>query len=475
MVLAAQSDALVIAAGDEIRPVGAPLRRGFSHTNSVSLQVMILCQEMTSQHPPPESSDSQARPDSLLGLKARPDLALLYEQIRLRIMGIGVVTAIVVGIITGWPSGPFVLLAVLGVFSHALYLRVSATAPSGMTLMIDGVGLALASLTMSIPVVTATAFCFYAVVASILVSGRHIKWVVLFTISWIAVSLLWMERNFRTPYEDDVRVIIEVSTVVFFAAAITFIVAMVIARLRQTEQERGAAIAALRESNSRLEDLVAAKDRFVASVSHELRTPLTAVVGLAQELSSPSADLAGSELEELHELITNQAQEVARIVEDLLVAARADIGEVTVFPEPIAVAELVADLIDSIPEVQRLTLTVTGEATAYADPVRVNQIIRNLLINACRYGGDEARITIRPLGELSAIDVADNGSGIADTDVQRVFEPYQTAHDQDRQTQSVGLGLAVSRTLARLMEGELSYERQGEWTVFTLLLPTEPQ
>lgn len=340
-----------------------------------------------------------------------------------------------------------------------------------MTLLIDGAGIALATLTMSIPVVTATAFCFYAVVASVLVSSRNVKWVGLFAVTWIGFSLWWMREGFNAPFEPRARVIIEISSVTFFAGAITLVVAKVIAELRRAEEERSQAAHALRVSNARLEQLIESKDRFVASVSHELRTPLTAVIGLAHELGSPTARFSPEDLQEFHRMIASEADEVARIVEDLLVAARSDIGEVAVFPKDLALGPLAADTVGVTTAVHGRVELVSGDARALADPVRVKQVVRNLLINAARYGGKTIRVTIGEESGRPYVEVADNGSGIVAGDAERIFEPYQRAHAPKEERGSIGLGLAVSRTLTRLMGGDLKYGRRDGWTVFTVTLP----
>jgi signal transduction histidine kinase len=83
-------------------------------------------------------------------------------------------------------------------------------------------------------------------------------------------------------------------------------------------------------TRKRLEDLVESKDRFVASVSHELRTPLSAVLGFAEELRTNAGSFRADELTGMLELIADQSQEMADMVEDLLVSARADIGKVSI-------------------------------------------------------------------------------------------------------------------------------------------------
>jgi signal transduction histidine kinase len=106
-----------------------------------------------------------------------------------------------------------------------------------------------------------------------------------------------------------------------------------------------------------------------------------------------------------------------------------------------------------------------------ADPRRLRQILRNLLSNAYRYGGDSVRVVARCDHVGVAIEIADNGDGIPPDLRERVFEPYETAHTAVGVTGSVGLGLTVSRELARLMAGDLTYERADDRTIFRLTLP----
>jgi signal transduction histidine kinase len=103
-------------------------------------------------------------------------------------------------------------------------------------------------------------------------------------------------------------------------------------------------------------------------------------------------------------------------------------------------------------------------------PPRLRQILRNLVTNAHRYGGETASIAVRRLGSAAVIEVSDDGDGIPAELVERVFEPYETAHRATRVAGSVGLGLTVSRELARLMGGDLTYHRTGSGTTFRLTL-----
>jgi GAF domain-containing protein len=148
------------------------------------------------------------------------------------------------------------------------------------------------------------------------------------------------------------------------------------------------------DSTERLEALMRSKDEFIASISHELRTPLTAVVGLAESMTDPDSTLDEAEAEEFMKIIAEQSAEMSAIVQDLLVVARSDIGRVTIRPEKLnLVAEVEAAMRGLRPE-RRADVAITGQGSAFADPIRVRQILRNLLTNANRYGGSTIRVGI---------------------------------------------------------------------------------
>ncbi len=221
-----------------------------------------------------------------------------------------------------------------------------------------------------------------------------------------------------------------------------------------------------RRAHDRLAELLRSKDEFVARVSHELRTPLTVVLGLAEELrgdSTPDPDLM--------DMIAEQSRELSHIVEDLLVAARAEIGGLTIRPEVLAVADEIARSAAGAGVTGDLTGRVDPELRVWGDPIRLRQILRNILTNAVRYGGDHIEVS----AELSAagvrIQIADDGSGVPEADRERIFEPYVQANNIAGVPASMGLGLSVARSLARLMGGDLAYEYIRGWSRFTLTLP----
>lgn len=224
----------------------------------------------------------------------------------------------------------------------------------------------------------------------------------------------------------------------------------------------------VKERSDAMAEIVRAKDEFVATVSHELRTPLTAVIGLTSELANDAAS-HGSEWAELLQLVAGQAAEMSNIVDDLLVAARAEVGTVTVQLHNV---DLIAELESTIDGLGMTVDVPPAEAPkVIADPRRVRQILRNLLTNTQRYGGPRCRVLVGSSGRTVWLEVRDDGAGIPDEQAEHIFDPYVTAGGEG----SVGLGLAVSRQLARLMGGDLVHERSAAETVFRLHLPVAPQ
>jgi signal transduction histidine kinase len=220
-----------------------------------------------------------------------------------------------------------------------------------------------------------------------------------------------------------------------------------------------------------LEELAKSKDRFIATVSHELRTPLSAVVGFAETLAEGLETFTPAEVSEMVGLISTQGAEVAQLVDDLLTAERAATGNLTIKSSAIDIADECRAVVESL----RLDIEVDidhGEHIAWADTLRTRQIVRNLLTNANRYGGEAKRLEVREAGGSVVVSVSDSGSGVKGIDAEHIFDPYFRAQTTDSKPDSVGLGLAVARQLARMMGGDLVYRRRDGWTCFELSLPS---
>ena len=224
-----------------------------------------------------------------------------------------------------------------------------------------------------------------------------------------------------------------------------------------------------RVAQEREAELARSKDEFIASVSHELRTPLTSVVGFARELEGGWEHFSVPERQEFLRHVSRSSQDVAAIVEDLLVAARSEMGVLSLAIEPVDVAEQIALVLDEGAEALSEITSSGTRALALADPARLRQILRNLVSNARKHGGERVVIdTTEGPGEIS-IFVRDNGTGIPEGEWEQAFEPYYQ-RGSPSQPASMGLGLAVSRQLADVMGGTLSYRYTGSESVFELTL-----
>ncbi len=222
-------------------------------------------------------------------------------------------------------------------------------------------------------------------------------------------------------------------------------------------------------ADERLAALMRSKDDLIASVSHELRTPLTTVLGLAEELRT-ERDLSLDERRQLLGYIVEQSRDLSHLVEDLLVASRVDTGQLKVAVEQISLREQVDQTLRGLrtPDDRSIEPPAT-DAAAWADALRVRQIVRNLLTNALRYGGPHIRLALEARGHSAALLVHDDGPGIPESEQGSMFDPAG-ARATKGQPGSLGLGLSLSRRLARLMGGDLTYQGQ-KGSVFELVLP----
>lgn len=229
-------------------------------------------------------------------------------------------------------------------------------------------------------------------------------------------------------------------------------------------------------SESRLRQVVEEKDRLIGTISHELRTPLSTVLGLSHELADRAASFTTDEVAEFCGLIAQQSAELEALIEDLLVAARADIERIKVLKVPVDLEPCVTSAVAVATEAWQspdVRVRVDGDARpARADSLRVRQIVRNLLQNAHRYGGADIEVRIHCVGNDCVITVSDDGAGVPSERAASIFEPHVRVHAPNGSTESLGLGLYVSRTLAKLMDGSLEYRREGGRTCFDLVLPT---
>ncbi len=212
------------------------------------------------------------------------------------------------------------------------------------------------------------------------------------------------------------------------------------------------------------------KDDFIATVSHELRNPLAAMLGLGQEMADNYDSFTDDERREMAQMIARQADDASWLIEDLLVAYRHNLSQVSVTPQDFDVTKEIERVLEVVD--QPIGIKVfQGSPRLLADPRRTRQILRNLVSNAMRYGGEEIQVSIAKAGDRLEIKVQDSGERIPHADVERIFRAYERGRGPSHSA-SVGLGLNVARRLARLMDGDLTYRYEDGWSSFVLSLPS---
>jgi PAS domain S-box-containing protein len=225
-----------------------------------------------------------------------------------------------------------------------------------------------------------------------------------------------------------------------------------------------------------------AKSEFLAAMSHELRTPLNAIAGYAQlMLEGISGPVSEKQRDYLNRVRQNQ-RVLLSLINDVLNFAKLEAGRLEIKMEPVAVAEILASLEPLVaPQLQAKGLTYERgsfdtDVFALGDYERVRQILINLLTNAIKFTPAGGRITSGAAACDSGVQiwVRDTGRGISADKLESIFEPFVQVDRQktsSEESQGIGLGLAISRDLARAMNGDLTAEStMGKGSTFTLSL-----
>ncbi len=236
---------------------------------------------------------------------------------------------------------------------------------------------------------------------------------------------------------------------------------------------RGLEIRRLRE----LEEIAQMKSDFVSTVSHELRTPLTSIKGFVSVLIHRRDAMSAEQRSEALRIVDSEANRLIRLVDDLLAAARLERGAFHVELRRTPVNEIVRRAVTAVameyPERRFAVHSGGDELVSHTDPDHALRIVTNLLTNAAKYSPADAEVVVNVDGDGSwvTIDVVDAGPGIPKSDRERIFERFVRLDDQVRSNPGTGLGLYISRQLAKAIGGELSVqERSAPGSCFRLTL-----
>jgi len=219
-------------------------------------------------------------------------------------------------------------------------------------------------------------------------------------------------------------------------------------------QQRRAFEEALSETTEQLDHLTTAKAEFLANVSHELRTPVTVAKGIAYVLKN-----RGIPEEEQHDFLSkleSSLEKLMMLVDEMLTIADLDRGTLSLKLTDVDLAPLLRHVADEIgrqyPDVE-IERYVPESLPAAADPVRISEVVRQLLDNACRYSPDDVAVQLsaRMMSEGVVVSITDHGRGVHRELVTRAFnEPFSTAEDVLRKERDgAGVGLHMARQLVR--------------------------
>jgi two-component system sensor histidine kinase KdpD len=218
---------------------------------------------------------------------------------------------------------------------------------------------------------------------------------------------------------------------------------------------------------ARLERQLERRDEFVAAIAEDLKVPVRSVLDLTQQAAADPIDL-----HRVVRRIDEEARHIASIVDDLVVSALP--GALPAVARSVDAELLCREALAEVPGAGEVVVEA-GAEHLWADPGLTVRILDSLLANAIRYGGRVVRLEVSGSGPDTVISVVDDGPAVPIPERERMFEADLRSGSVPTRPAAVGLGLTVSRRLARQMDGEITYRRRGDGrNVFELRLPAEP-
>jgi PAS domain S-box-containing protein len=254
-------------------------------------------------------------------------------------------------------------------------------------------------------------------------------------------------------------------------------------QLAQRVEER---TADLSRANSNLARALRVKDEFLANMSHELRTPLNAILGLSESLGEQIAGPLNEKQQKYITTISESGHHLLALINDILDLAKIEAGQITLDINKVdihSVCQASLRMIKQLAQKKKQEVSLSIESSLglmWADERRLKQMIVNLLGNAVKFTPENGKIGLEVHGDQEAnkvtITVSDNGIGIKEDDLARLFQPFvQLDSGLAREATGTGLGLALVAQMARLHGGSVTaVSEPGSGSRFSIVLPWEP-
>jgi two-component system sensor histidine kinase KdpD len=223
------------------------------------------------------------------------------------------------------------------------------------------------------------------------------------------------------------------------------------------------------------------RSELISAVSHELRTPLGFIKGYATTLLRDDTPIETPTQRHFLEIIDEETDKLEHMIDELLDASRLQAGRLAIEPEPVSLRKLVSRSVEKVrPALEgdghAVTLRLPDEdVDVLVDPLRIEQVIDNLLENAGRYSDPSSPVDIDVVAENghALVSVSDRGDEISPTDLEQIFEPFYRGRNAARHgIRGAGLGLAICRGIIEAHGGRIWAESgHGERNTFLLTLP----
>lgn len=215
-----------------------------------------------------------------------------------------------------------------------------------------------------------------------------------------------------------------------------------------------------RLSADEMANSVDVRDKFIAVLSHQIRTPLTALVGFSRILAEVQNVLDADEIQEILGLLVEQSEDLSALVDNLITDTRATEGILSIETTTVDIAEEIEAVLGGLTatEKQRIIFHPTP-VLASADPWRVRQVIRNLVLNSLRHGEDPIEVEVRTNSHHVHVVVSDTRADISPERLRQVFRDFTEGDTVTHWTRTMGLG--VAQRLARLMHGDVLFRQTG--------------